>query len=627
MLWVRADGRVIGGNDALTALLGIAADDLAMRSLDDIVADARDVVVALLGSCVEQGASLGRLTLLVEGLPVEFECFAARLGAEPDGSGYTVVLRCAPASSQQFALFEQQLAALRAEVDDRRRLQGALEVAEAAARAVVDTAVDAIITIDAQGIMHSANAAACSMFGYRPEELLGRNVKMLMPEPYRAQHDDFVLRYLETGIKRIIGIGREVVAKRRDGSRVPVELAVGEFSVNGERRFTGLLRDISDRKRMEEQLRQREETLRVTLEQAPTGIITMDLDGGIVSVNRAFCRILGREQDDLIGSRFRELCHADDALACDTAMERLLRGGAPSVDFESRLKAANDASVFARMFVAAVRDASGRACNLIAQVVDRSEEVRHAEEAREHRERLAHAARVMTMGEMAAGIAHEINQPLAAIASYAHACRRMLESGEFDDPDLLEALHEVGSQAERAGEVIRRLRAMVKTGEERREVADLNEVVAEAVRLATIDVRAFDGRIDLELSAGLSPVKIDVIQVQQVLLNLVRNAIDAMSDVDVPDKRVLVRTRAAEGETVVVDVVDEGKGLSEEVAEKLFRPFFTTKGSGMGMGLSISRSIITAHGGRLWFTHGPHAGATFHFSLPTIVEERHAASG
>ncbi len=203
----------------------------------------------------------------------------------------------------------------------------------------------------------------------------------------------------------------------------------------------------------------------------------------------------------------------------------------------------------------------------------------------------------------------------------------MIESGEFDDPDLLDALHEVGSQAERAGEVIRRLRAMVKTGEERREVADLNEVVAEAVRLATIDVRAFDGRIDLELSDRLSPVEIDVIQVQQVLLNLVRNAIDAMSGVDVPDKRVIVRTRAAEDETVVVDVADEGKGLSEEVAEKLFRPFFTTKGSGMGMGLSISRSIITAHGGRLWFTPGPNGGATFHFSLPTIVEERHAASG
>ncbi len=625
MLLVQRDGRVLAANAAAASQLGVDAENPGASSLRELVTDPPQAVERLLSECT-QGHGAAKLAFDVAGkgvsVVVQGSLLASTAAAAP-----LILLRLgdgqAPAALDGLS---RRLEALDAEVTQLRRLQDTLDATEAGARAIVDTAVDAIVTIDERGIIQSANVVVESMFGYTVSELVGRNVNLLMTATDRDDHDNHLQRYLETGVKRIIGIGREIVARRKDGTLMPAELAVGEFFAGGERRFTGFIRDISDRKLMEERLRQREETLRVTLEQAPAGIVTMTLDGDILGVNRAFCRVLGRSETELVGCRLRDLCHADDVQACTDTATRLLRERVPSLEVGCRLNHRDGHSIVVRVYLAVVRDAFGDASSLIAQVVDRTEEVRSAEEAREHRERLAQASRVMIMGEMAAGIAHEINQPLAAIATYSQACRRMLEAGRHDATDLLDALSEVAAQAERAGEVIRRLRALVKQGEVRRTAVAINDVVTEAIELAHLDSRAPRAGVELDLEAALPSVEIDVVQIQQVLLNLIRNAVEATEGDSAEANRIGVRTRARAPDFVEVAVVDTGAGLSGEVADKLFEPFFTTKGSGMGMGLSISRSIIRAHGGRLGYTRNEGRGTTFWFTLPSMVEEKRAAA-
>ena len=240
------------------------------------------------------------------------------------------------------------------------------------------------------------------------------------------------------------------------------------------------------------------------------------------------------------------------------------------------------------------------------------------EEARETRERLAHVARLSTLGEMATGIAHEINQPLAAVAAYAQACGRMIRSRMTNDVELLDTLDRISHEALRAGAIINKLKDLVRRRDSHQVACDLNTLVGDVAGLAVLDAQL--KRIDLRLSLAeeLPFVVVDPIQIQQVVLNLVRNGIDAM-DRSSGDRILLLRTSLVREEGVCCSVVDQGVGLDAEQEAGLFTAFHTTKESGMGMGLSISRTIVRAHGGRVWFTRNPDCGLTFHFSLP--VEE------
>ena len=238
----------------------------------------------------------------------------------------------------------------------------------------------------------------------------------------------------------------------------------------------------------------------------------------------------------------------------------------------------------------------------------------------ELRARLTHVTRLGTMGEMAASLAHEINQPLTAIATYSQACRRLIASGQASFEDLEETLGKVSAQAHRGGEVIRRLRSLGKDGESRRQLARLDEVVEEAVKLAEADARHHDFRIETDFEPALPPVAVDPVQIQQVVLNLIRNGIDACEE-SAPAAEELrppirVSTRLGDDGKLEVAVHDRGCGIESDALSRLFEPFFTTKASGMGVGLAISRSIVTSHGGRLWFENRPGGGAVFRFSLP-----------
>ena len=361
-------------------------------------------------------------------------------------------------------------------------------------QSILETIPEAMIVIDSSGIMQSFSAAAVRLFGWTPEEAVGRNVSILMPDPYRSEHDGYLDRYMGTGERRIIGIGRIVVGQRKDGSTFPMELAVGEARVGGSRFFTGFVRDLTERR-----------------------------------------------------------------------------------DQERRLQ--------------------------------------------ELQSELVHVSRLTAMGEMASSLAHELNQPLSAIASYMKGSVTLLEAPDPDLAKLRGALDRAGDQAMRAGDIIKRLREFVAKGETEHTLEDPARLMEEASALALVGVKDQDVRVDLLLARNIGRVIVDKIQIQQVALNLIRNAIDAM--VDAPRRQLEIRVRADDLRTIRISVADTGPGLDPEVRERLFQPFVTTKITGMGVGLSICRTIVEAHGGRIWAEDNTGGGAVFSFTLPRAEENGH----
>jgi len=358
---------------------------------------------------------------------------------------------------------------------------------------VIETAVDGVVIIDSKGTVQLYNPACERIFGYRPEEVVGRNVRMLMPPPYRDEHDAYIARYLRTREPRIIGIGREVVGQRKDGSTFPMDLAVGEARQNGEAVFVGMIRDISERYQTQQRM---------------------------------------------------------------------------------------------------------------------------AELQRE----LVHVSRLSAMGEMASTLAHELNQPLTAVMNYVQAARRMVEARDRFAPDrIVETMEKAVEQAARAGQIIRRLREFIRRGETERSAADLNRIVREASALGLVGAREAGIMVRFHLARDLPPVLIDPIQIQQVVLNLVRNSVDALPQVE--RRELVIGSAQAQDGFLEVTVRDTGPGLAGEVWERLFEPFVTTKANGMGIGLSISRSIIEAHGGRLWAEPNPDGGVCFRFTVPVAAGE------
>lgn len=383
---------------------------------------------------------------------------------------------------------------------ERRRRAGeearvALVAREAHLRSIFDTAPEAMIVINDQGIVQSYGASAERMFIWRPAEVIGRNISMLMPQPFRDQHDSYLQRYLRTGEKRIIGIGRIVVGQRKDGSTFPMELAVGEVNSEHGRFFTGFVRDLTDREEREARVEQ-----------------------------------------------------------------------------------------------------------LQSEVV--------------------HISRLSAMGEMASALAHELNQPLSAIANYLNGAKRLLARSADADPRAVEAVEKAVEQALRAGDIIRRLRDFLSRGEGERSVESLSKLVHEACGLALVGAKESGIEVRYDLDPHLDQVVVDRIQIQQVLVNLVRNALDAM---DGQQRRELMVSTVVEGDMAIVSVADTGTGLDEAAAERLFQPFVTTKPQGMGVGLSISRTIVEAHGGQIWTEPNAEGGATFKFSVRLAPDEENVS--
>ncbi len=488
---------------------------------------------------------------------------------------------------------------------------------------LLEAAVDGIVVIDRRGTLRRMNHQGLALFGYEADEIIGRNISQLMPEPHASQHDAYVSRYLKTGTKRIIGIGREVLGKRKDGSTFVMDLSVGEGEVDGEHFFIGVMRDLTERNALIHELRERESEVRGLVENALVATGALDPEGRFLGWNDSFARAL--RTSDLQGKKLIGFLPTNQQRDFEQALRRLSESGESELLHDRRFQVNDEETDETRVgdiYLSPVRDLDAPdepIHRLVVQFVDRTTEVQAERAALEAQNRIAHLNRLGTLGEMAAGISHEVNQPLGAISNYAQAARFMLRAPSTDPEALLGVLEKIAAQAERAGSVIRRMRALAGDTTTARETCDLADLIHEVVGLFGSDARFELPRLDVDLGSDLPEVRVDRVQIQQVLLNLLRNALDAMADVPVYDRQLRLECQG-EPSHVTISVVDRGHGIIPEIADQLTDPFFSTKEHGMGMGLAICASIVSSHAGKLWHSaNEPAPGATFHVQLPLPV--------
>lgn len=429
-------------------------------------------------------SAIKRLSESGGGLDVSFKV------AGSSGSGQWIRARAGLIRDEAGAA--RRLSGILVDIDEEKQVEEALRTRETHLRSILQTIPDAMIVIDGRGIMHLFSTAAERLFGWSEHEAIGQNVSILMPEPDRTRHDSYIARYRTTNDPHIIGIGRIVTGKRRDGTTFPMHLSIGEMESAGEPYFTGFVRDLTEHQQTQ--------------------------------------------------ARLQEL-----------------------------------------------------------------------------QSELVHVSRLTAMGEMASALAHELNQPLAAISNYMKGSRRLLAgSSDPNTPKVESALDRAAEQALRAGQIIRRLRDFVSRGESEKRVESLSKLIEEAGALGLAGAREQNVQLRFSLDPDADLVLADRVQIQQVLVNLFRNALEAMAQ---SPRRVLIvaNTRVAD-DMIEVEVSDTGSGFQDDVIPNLFQTFFTTKDTGMGVGLSISRSIIEAHGGRMWAESNASGGATFRFTLPAADE-------
>ena len=491
--------------------------------------------------------------------------------------------------------------------------------------ALFDAAVDAVIVIDDTGRIEAVNPATERLFGYPAAALVGRKVNDLMPEPMASEHDAYMRRYLEEGSPHIIGIGREVVCRRSDSSLFPADLAVGEGGSGEHRFFVGILRDLSERRRLEESLLHREAELRVIFDHSLLATAVINEEGEFLEVNPACQELSGYSPEELLGSCFERLALPEEVEHLAKQLRRAL--GGRRATFLHRCQRRDGGVRTGLLHMSPLPRSDEGEARVLIQFVDETDRVEAERRLSENRERLAEVSRLSVLGEMAAGIAHEVNQPLGAIANYAEACRIRL--GGEGPPEILDLLSKISSQSQRAGEVIRRLRGAARGQEARATELDVNKLVEDAIKLAGLDARFVGVQVVTELSEELPAAFADRVAVQQVLLNLLRNAVEATSEVG--GGRVILRTAAdTGGGGVLISVEDQGPGISEEVGRRIMHPFFTTKATGMGVGLALCQTLLRANDGKLWYENNDPAGesgergATFFVLLP--LAPAHGAS-
>lgn len=488
-------------------------------------------------------------------------------------------------------------------------------------QALLDATVDAVVVIDARGHIESFNRAGERLFGYSQSEVIGRNVSMLMTTIDRESHDNYMERYMGTGVAHIIGIGREVDARRKDGSTFPVFLSVGQVEGSDPPRFVGLLHDITLRREAMAAIRRERDRANMYLEIAQVFLLALSAERRVQLVNRKGCDILGRREMDLLGRDWIEIAVPEDQKALvlaelDALAERPMH---EERYFEHEVLAADGRRRLIAWRSLPMRNADGELIGFFASGEDVTDARRDAEDAALAQQRITQVGRLATMGEMAAGIAHELNQPLAAIANYANAALRMTATvgmAAAADEDFQLALNQISQQALRAGEIIRRLRALVQNRETRLEPASINELVVEVLSFLQSDIRHGEVRVIKELSGDIPVALLDKIQIQQILLNLIRNAIEALIDIPAANRELRVVSRFHGAETLLIEIIDRGPGVPDELISRIFDPFCTTKATGTGLGLAISRTIAEAHQGKLLYEPAEGGGSRFILQLP-----------
>ena len=489
-------------------------------------------------------------------------------------------------------------------------------------QALLDAAVDAVILIDHRGRIEVFNRAAEQLFGYSTSQMLGKSVNQLMTEADRDMHDGYLERYERTGVPHIIGIGREVRCRRNDGSAFWALLSVGRIDKATPPRYVGFLQDQTLRKQALAAAMHERDRANGYLEAVQTILLALDCEGRVTLINRKGCEVLGLDESDLLGKDWFDSALPPGERAISRARFRqfLATGTDKPYYGESHVQVRDGTQRLIAWRYVAVADPGSEISGILCSGDDVTDARRADAEARESRERMMHVSRLATVGEMAAGISHELNQPLAAITTYAQAARRLLANNGEADEDVCDALEQIANQALRAGEIIRRLRNLVRNRETQRESTQINALIQELGTLTRADARLHDVRVRLELCEGLPALELDPIQIQQVLLNLVRNAVQSLQQTDLAEREILISTGRAGDSDVEIKVCDTGSGVTSDMLDRLFLPFATTKSDGTGLGLAISRGIIEAHKGSLTYEPNAPRGACFKIRLPISKE-------
>jgi len=657
------------------------------------------------------------------------------------------------------------------DIDDRER-------AEEALRVVIETADDAVVSADESGAIQFANPATIRVFGYDPKELIGKPLTLLMPEFMRKLHENGFRRYLATGQRHINWQGTEFTGLRKNGQEFPVEVSFGEIVRESGRTFTGVIRDVSARKRAEENLRRSEQRWRAVFENSAIGVALTDMTGRLLATNSAYQQMLGYSEEELKNLTFLELTLEDDRQRNWALVAELIDGKRSQFQIEKRYRrkdgrliwVSNNVSLvpgtedLPQFVMALSEDITGRkqaedtfrlivagtapttgsdffqslvqhlaqalraryafvttcddqkharslafwkgdgfgenfefdiadtpcekvlhgnVCHyrqglqglfpldkllpdwqaesyLGVPMLDRSNRVighiaildskpmeadlraidllkifasraaaelkrqnaedelqaalQERERMREELAHLAHLNRVSTMGELAASLAHEINQPIGAAATNAQACLRFLNREQPDVPEACEAALEMVRDATRAVDIIDRVRSMYRKGSPHQEMVDINEVILEMVVMLRDEANRNSVKMHTELDETLPQVLADRVQLQQGLMNLMMNGIEAMRD---SGGELSIKSQLDEDGQLRISISDTGVGLPTGKETEIFNAFFTTKSEGTGLGLAITRTIVESHGGRVWATNNTLRGTTFQFTLPS----------
>lgn len=496
------------------------------------------------------------------------------------------------------------------------------------AQMIIDNIPAFVIYKNDKNVLLRVNKAIADVVGTTVEAMSNKPSELFFPQLAEKLHQDD-MEVLSTGQPKL-GVVHEIPSASDTGKRW-LETGIKWIEIDRVPIFTEgkkateilvVVTDITKRKEAEEKLQQQQALLEAIINDIPDALMMADLDRKIIMSNPGTSRVFGYHTNEIIGKSTEMLYQNKEEFRSQGEQRFNRKADVALTPYILNYRRKNGKVFPGESIGALVKDLDGQPVGFLGLIRDVSDRMAMEQETRDLQERLAHVSRLSTMSEMTAGIAHEINQPLTAITNYAQASRRLLETDPLS-PKLAGALQKISEQTLRAGDIIRKLRDFIKQRESRHERVNCNEMIHQVVQLAEVDTRINNIPIVLELSENLPAVSVDPVQIQQVILNLVRNAMDAILTASSPQQKIVIYSSldSNSGNKILIAVDDNGPGITDNIAANIFTPFVSTKATGMGMGLSISRTIIRSHGGELSYKPRSSGGSRFYFTLPVVIGE------
>lgn len=596
MTVVDREGRLVYANPAFARLVGVARDELIGRSAFDFVHP--DDLPATREAF--RGWIAGRETHLVG--------FTNRQRGG-DGTYRNVSWNVHPHHEAGGAV--RHLASFARDVTVAQRQQDALSSSERHLRSILDGLLDAVVTIDPFGVIQNVNRAAEALFGWTRGELVGRNVKVFMPEPHHSRHDEYLAHYRRTGQTWILNTTREFDVLRKDGSRFVCALSVSRVDLlDGAHVFCGSFRDVTERTRAEEALAESERRFRAIFDQEYQYVGLLDPEGRVLEMNQAALQAIGRERAEVLGRPFEEAPWWQDDGESRARIRAALASAARGefVHFEVSLNTAHHGARSIDFSLKPIPDESGR----VVLIIPEGRDITMIKRAQERETSMLRA--LATIGESAAVLAHEIKSPITAVNLALRAVADRL--GE----DQKAVIEELAERMGRLQRMMKRTLSLAKPLELHARPCDLRRCLDAVLAPLRAECEASDGRVEIDVAPRCPPLLADEVLLEELLTNLVRNALEAL------ERGGRVRVSAApEGDHVVLQVEDDGPGIAEDLWDQVFRPFFSTKAQGTGVGLALCKKIVEEHGGTIAIDRAPLGGARFRIEWPAA--ERADAGG